>query len=168
MIDSISTNLCFSFPRLYEEIQTDINSFLDRDLKHHSESRQGRTRLEVMAEKLFFLFCRDSEYEDRKESWDVEVENLREEYEELFSFFLNSDLQRNYVNTQESLKVEKKIKKLQKENENLRRVNGVLEKELASFSSKNLVLEREIEVMGNTRIWRLAEKLRRACGYKKT
>ena len=167
LLDSISTNFDLSFPNLYENVQPDIMSFLDRDLKHHSESKQGKTRLEIMAEKLYLLFCCASECGDRKESWDTEIEKLGMDYGQLFSFFLNSDLQKNYVSPQKSTNTAKTLKNLQKENENLRHVRGVLEDELASSSSKNILLEHQIEVMGNTKIWRLAEKLRRICGYQR-
>jgi len=166
-LDSISSRLGFTFPCIYENIKIDIESFLDRDLKHHSEIKLGGTRLEVMAKKLYLLFCQATEFVGRKESWDAEIENIRLDYGELNSFFLNSDLQKSYVSSKDSSNALRDIKQLQKENINLRQVQSLLEEELESSSSKNTLLEHKIEAMGDTKIWRLAEKLRRICGYRK-
>ncbi len=167
LLESIANSLGSKFPHLYKDVQNDLDAFMDCGLKHHSESKLGNSRMEVMAEELFSLFCCATETGGRDKSWRAEVENLRKEYEELFSFFLNSDMQEHHVRPQDFTEVKEKNQSLEKDNEGLTRVQAELEESLSIHSTKNNLLENEIKLMRNTRFWRLAEMLRGVCGYKK-
>ncbi len=167
LLESIANSLGSKLPRLYKDVQNDLNVFMDRGLKHHSESKLGHTRMEIMAEELFSLFCYATETRGRDESWRGEVEKLRKEYEELFSFFLNSDMQEHHVSPQDLSEVKEKNQSLENDNEGLIRVQTELEESLSIHSTKNNLLENEIKRMRNTKIWRLAEMLRRVSGYIK-
>jgi len=152
LLDYTAANLGIRFPKVYAEVSAELEPFMDRELKHHSTSNPGKTRVEIIAGELYALFCRAAESGERELIWNTEVEKLRKEYGELISFFLNSDLQKHYGSQQVLLNLEKRIERLKKDNKNLKTTQSML--------------ENEIEVICNTKTWRLAEKLRRFSGYK--
>lgn len=164
---SVQKNLSLNFPKALEGAEEQIRSFLDKDLKHHTESVLGKSRMDEILAELYDLFRQAASDKKEDPDWQRKLDAIRAEYQQLYQFFMVEDLSQLAGYPRE---LEQKNNELVVLGEALimrQNENSQLQKENESLIEKTSSLQKELEAMRNTKVWQMAEVLRRTLSGRK-
>jgi septal ring factor EnvC (AmiA/AmiB activator) len=160
VIKDIGLKLEVSFQKSFEEIKNDLGAFLDRGLKHHEVSRFGYNAMETKAQELYQCFCAAAGKKTDL-SWEKKTDNIEADYLQMYSFFLNKDLQDIAACPSQLEDAQRKIDFLEESVAGLAEQNDQLYAQIPILQDRTKSLQSEIKMMRETRAWRFAELLRR-------
>lgn len=166
IVQSISRNLDVSFPRSFESASMDIYAFLDLTLKHHQSCSLEKTSMHRLIGKLFESLCLVAKL-GRSQEQSACFDRLRNQYESLFQFFLNADIEL-IVNAPA------RIANAQKQLEECTFFLHEREAILADLEASNNILNsqcrslrQEIQAMRETVSWKAAERMRKLFKWRR-
>jgi hypothetical protein len=170
VLSGIEERLGISFPQGWDQAGEEIEAFMDRGLKHHSESA-GDVSDPVISciHELHNLLAEAADTEEDGEVVKRRADSLRDRWEGIQLYFFNEDVRelgllRKKAQDQDAL-LEKRNMELEEKKKTVKELEGTLHSQgvLLSDKQRHLAeLESEITRMRRTRAWRLAEFLRKA------
>ena len=164
---TVQKKLHLHFPKTLEGSNGQIRSFLNKNLKHHTESILGKSSMDRILAELYDLFCQAASDKEEGPEWQQKVAGIGNEYHQLYQFFMIEDLSQLAGCPQELEQKKNEIVALKEKLIGHQNQYDNLRNEQEELIKKKSSVQRELEAMRNTKIWQMAEVLRRTFSGKK-